>query len=122
MIKPHFFREVGFFFLNYLLYNPGGIMGKKRRAMKFPQKFGNKFGRKFASVLKIETKQEVVKPEPEPIVEEVVVAAKPEPIVEKPVPKVTKKAPVKRKTTTKRKVTKKSTTKRTKRTTVKKDK
>ena len=74
------------------------------------------------SVLKIETKQEVVKPEPEPIVEEVVVAAKPEPIVEKPVPKVTKKAPVKRKTTTKRKVTKKSTTKRTKRTTVKKDK
>ena len=92
-------------------------MGKKRRAMKFPHKFAGKFGTKFASVIKLGTKQEITKPEPEPIVEEVAIVVKP-----KPAPKVTKKAPTKRKTTKKRTTTKKSTTKRSKRSTVKKDK
>ena len=97
-------------------------MGKKRRARKHPEKFGNKFGNKYGTALKQEVVGEVTKTESTPIVEETMVAAKPEPIVEAPTPKVAKKAPTKRKTTTKRKVTKKPTTKRTKRTTVKKDK
>ena len=84
---------------------------------------GNKFGNKLASVLKTETKQEIVKPEPATIVEEVCVTRS-EPVVEKPVLKTAKKAPAKRKPVTKRTTTKKRTTKKTatKRPTTKKTK
>tara|TARA_R100001079_G_scaffold39351_2_gene19904 strand:- start:1288 stop:1743 length:456 start_codon:yes stop_codon:yes gene_type:complete len=151
MVKPRFFREVGFFFLNYLLYNPGGIMGKTRRRLRSP-----KFARKYANVrAAIARRKGEVEPEPAPIVEEVTVVTEPvvavekavtiavpepaetpiavgpevvsvvepEPVVveSKPAPKVAKKATTKRRTT-KRTATKRTTTKRTKRTTTKKDK
>jgi len=93
-------------------------MGKTRRRLTSP-KYAKKCASIRANVAKLKGE---VEPGPTPIVEEVVVIAKPEPIVEKPVPKVTKKAPTKRKTTTKRVTARKPTTKRSKKPPVKKDK
>ena len=93
-------------------------MGKKRRAMKHPEKFGSKFGRKFAKFLGFRNKSDAM--------EEVVES---KPLVEDPAPatpkkaksKATKKTPTKKKaasrTTKKATTKKKATPKTTKKTT-----
>ena len=81
-------------------------MGKKRRAMKHPEKFGSKFGRKFAKFLGFRNKSDAM--------EEVVES---KPLVEDPAPATPKKAKsetAKKPTEAKNKITSKATKKPTK--------